>query len=140
MPLISIPLKKATGTLNRRAKSFTPGGTGGLTILDITVNWQPNQSSGPVSFSFTLDQPSADGRFPAGMYFFGGDIGGPGSPCPGSLACGLINWPGSEKDEVPWEATGGPVDEEECVDEEEDKEEQSTDLEELSADTEEPYK
>jgi hypothetical protein len=107
--MISIPVKQATGTLDRSGRSFTPHGTGGLALLDINVDWRPNQRSGPVSFAFTLKKQN--GSFPAGQYAFGGHIRDDRNPCenPDALACGTVNWPGPEKDEVPWEASGGPL-------------------------------
>ncbi len=113
MPIIFIPSKGATGSLSRSAKSFAPGQSGGFELMNITVNWEPGQRSGPVSFSFTLNQPSK--RFPAGKYSFAGHVATDDNPCPnhGSTACGIVQWPGPDQDEVPWESTGGPVDEEE---------------------------
>lgn len=121
MPIISISSKKATGTLNRRAKSFAPGGGGGLALLDIAVNWQPNQTSGPVSFAFTLNE--SKGNFLAGTYLFTGNINNPSSLCGHDvIACGTVNWPTAAETDPPpdWEATGGPEDED---DEDEDEDE-----------------
>jgi hypothetical protein len=125
MPIISIPSKKATGTLNRRAKSFAPGVGGGLALLNIAVNWQPNQTSGPVSFAFTLNE--SKGGFLAGTYLFTGNINNPLGLCGHDLiACGTVNWPAAPEGIDPtdpppnWEATGGPEDED---DEDEDEDE-----------------
>jgi len=116
MPIISIPMKGLSGTLSRSARSFTPSGSGGLALMNITVNWIPKQSSGPVSFSFVLDR--SDAGFPAGPYEFAGSMASDSNPCPGdAIACGMVKWPGPEGDEVPWEATGGPIPEGEDTEE-----------------------
>lgn len=108
MPTISIPILGLSGTLSRSARSFVLGGTGGFTLMNITVNWTPNQSSGPVSFSFVLAKSEAG--FPAGAYEFAGGITSAKNPCPGfAIACGMCKMPGPGSDEVPWEATGGPI-------------------------------
>ena len=127
MPVIRIHDKGATGTLNRRAKSFAFGDTGGLALLDIDVNWPLTQSSGPVSFSFFLDQNI--GVFPAGTYDFAGWLASDKTPCPtNSIACGTVNWPTPKPDggieEVDWQASGGPIPEDEYL---EDAEEPSAD-------------
>ena len=110
MPIIiSVPLKHAVGTLDRGSKSFRPHGTGGLTLLGVTIDWPPNKPSGHVSFSFTLEK--RNGSFPAGQYSFVGHIRDGGNACenPFAIACGTVNWPGSGEDEPGWEATGGPL-------------------------------
>ncbi|HUS12790.1 MAG TPA: hypothetical protein VMZ30_20135 [Pyrinomonadaceae bacterium] len=110
--IISIPRHKAVGTLDRSGRSFTPHDTGGLTLFDINVDWRPNQRSGPVSFSFSLN--ARNGSFPAGDYHFAGHIKDKRNPCPDSdaTACGTVNWPGAGGVEDPWQASGGPVPEE----------------------------
>jgi hypothetical protein len=110
MPLIiSVPLKQAVGMLDRGSKSFTPQGSGGLTLLGINIDWPPNKPSGRVTFSFTLEKGS--GSFPAGQYDFVGHIKDGGNSCenPFAIACGTVLWPGSGDDEPGWEATGGPL-------------------------------
>jgi hypothetical protein len=114
MPVIKINTKSATGTLNRSARSFAFGKTGGLALLDIQVNWPLGQASGPVSFSFSLDQ--SIGVFPAGTYDFKGEMVSDKNPCePHAIACGTVFWPapGIEEEEVDWQASGGPIPEDE---------------------------
>jgi len=109
MPVkISIPIKRTWGTLDRSGRSFTPNGVGGLSLLGISVDWPSSRRSGPVSFSFSLDEQN--GSFPPGFYSFLGSIRDPKHPCenPDAIACGLVSWPGPGSDEPGWEATGGP--------------------------------
>ncbi len=110
---ISIPSKSAGGSLNRTTLQFTPDGAN-ATAIRVTLNWP--------SFGFTLS--ASDGSFPAGAYAFTGKLTG----CPaGAIACGTVTWPSlAGTDPTDWEATGGPEDED---DEVEDTEEPAAETE-----------
>lgn len=114
---ISIPGKSTGGSLDRTTLKFTPDGAN-ATAITVTLNWP--------SFGFTLS--ASNGSFPAGTYSFTGHLNTPLDPCTavGAIACGTVGWPSAEGIDEPWQATGGPEDEE---DENEDTEEPAAETE-----------